>query len=185
MAYRYPNDDELRKVNLNPDMIRHEVREDARHDLTARLLMGIPVMIFSPGFVAIFCATFPWHSGTFALVYGILLAVLLGSGIVFGILTVASAIRDHRRAMQGEITIEIDTVTYIEHDRPRTVCHRGHRHIVYEDFLHFKSGREFKDAKQKYRHLNIDDETFVTAAYAADRETILRIYRLVDYNWQE
>ncbi len=185
MAYQYPYDEELRKTPLNPEMIRQRVQTDARRHRLNGLLLGLPITIFSSGFFAIFGMTYQWTAGTPALIFGIILALLVGSCAVVGIGLIVNTIRNYRRASRGEITIEIDKVNYIEHDRPRYVYSKRHSHTVYEDFLHFASGRVFKDAEQKYRHMAIDDEEFVTVAYTANRETILFIYRLVDYNWQK
>ncbi len=185
MAYNYPYDEELRKVPLNPEMIRHQVREDAKHDLTIGLLMGIPIMAIFSGVLALMCSAYPWKSNAISILFGILGIVIFAAVVLIGILFVALSIRNYRRAVRGEITVVIDKVNYIEHDRPRKVHHKGHTHTVYEDFLHFHSGREYKDAEQKYRHMNIDDEEFITAAYAADYNTIRCIFRLSEYNWQE
>ncbi len=185
MAYKHPYNDDLRKVPLNSEMIRHRVAKNAQHDLLFSFGAGLFMTFGCGAFLALFCPNYSWDSGALPLVFGILLTVAFAAGVVMGILLFASAIRNRRRAARGEVLIEMDTVTYIERDRPRKDYSRRHHYTVYEDFLHFKSGREFKDIDRKYRHMDIDDEVFITVAYAAEPHTILFIYRLADYTWQE
>lgn len=182
---RFSYEEEMRKVPLNPDMIRHEIQKSAGDELTFGLCTGVSVTAVFGAFLAFFCPLYSWDAGTFPLIFGIFMVLVFTGGIAGGILVMARLIRHYRRASRGEITVEMDTVTYIEHDRPRVVNRRYGSRTVYEDFLHFKSGREFRDADQKYRHMNTDGETFIVAAYSESRDTVLRIYRLADYNWQE
>ncbi len=188
MAYRYPYDEELRKTPLNADMIRHQIHQDAGRTLLSRCLVGIPLALICGGTLALLLTSYSWDSGTPALILGIINASLLAFSVVIGIGVCINALVNYSRAFRGETVIEIDTVSYIEHDRPRMTYRKRigpDARVVYEDFLHFGSGREFKDEEQTYRHKDIDGEKFITVAYTADRKTILRIYRLSDYNWQE
>ncbi len=184
MAYQYPYDEELRKTPLNPEMIRNHMKEDSKHLLIATLPTGLILIVVSALTLALLSAICPWDdTGTLPLIRSIFFVLLFTAGMACGVMIIVHAILSFRRAMRGEIVIERDTVSYIECDRPRTVQRRYSRVVVYEDFLHFKSGREYKVEKYKYREM--DDEVFVVVTFSADPDTILRIYRLADYNWQE
>ncbi len=184
MAYRYPYGEELRKAPLNPDMIRHRVRRDAKQLLVTGLMTGIPIAVLFGGVLAIFCFLYPWRPHAASILLGGLGALAFAVAALIGILLAAETLRNHCRALRGEVSIEIDKFSYVEHDRPRVVHHKRHTHVVYEDFLHFASGREFKDEEQKYRHMDIEGEEFIIVAYTAAHDSILYIYRLSDYNWQ-
>ncbi len=183
MAYKHPYNDDLRKTPLNPDMIRHHMNEDAKHRLITALPVGLILIVVSALTLALLLPIYPWDTGTLPLIMGIFMTSLFAVSFVLGVAVIVRAILSFRRAMRGEVVIEQDTVTYIERDRPRTVQRRYSRVVVYEDFLHFKSGREYKVEHYKYREM--DDEVFIVVTFSADPDTILRIYRLVDYNWQE
>ncbi len=180
----YPYDEELRKVPLNPEMIRYRVHRDARHSLIVGAALGTFLAVACGLCLGVFCSSYPWQSGTIPLIFGLLLALAVAAGVVIGVLFFGSSVINYRRAARGEIVIELDRLSYIEHDRPRIVRGKGYRRTVYEDFLHFKSGREFRDPRLEYRHRSVDGEEFITVAYAAEYDTILCIYRLADYNWQ-
>ncbi len=183
MAYQYPYDEELRRVSLNPEMVRHRVRKDAQHTLAIGLLMGIPAVLFCGGALVLFAPLLSWGGGVVSLILNLFFVLLFGACTVGSIWLIVRAVLDYRRAIRGEVTVETDKLNYIEHDRPRVV-HTGKRtRTVYENFLHFRSGREFCDPKRLYS--DADEEEFITAAYTAEPERILCIYRLRDYNWQE
>ncbi len=189
MAYQYPYDEELRKTPLNPEMIRYRIKTEASHSLFIGICFSVPLMLLCTGLFSIFFAVFSWEDawrvGVLPIILVVAFILIFSAGMFAGVCLLVHAIIGYRRAARGEVLIEIDKLTYIEHDRPRVVQTRYRRYTVYEDFLHFKSGREYCDPRQEYRHRNQDDEEFITVAYAAKRETILCIYRLADYNWQE
>ncbi len=184
MAYQYPYDEELRRVPLNPEMIRHRVQKDCRRSLLF-LFFSTPVTLFLIlGFILLvwsFVQNPPDHMLLYVL--QALLTLLPLSAVGLLIYMLIRSVSEYRRATRGELLIEIDKLGYIEHDRPRVVYRSRHRHTIYEDFMHFQSGREFK-AKENMRHLDLDGEEFITVAFAANPEHILFIYRLQDYNWQ-
>ncbi len=183
MACSYSYDQDMRKTPLNPEMIRHRTKKEARLALIGSALIACFILVFCGGFFALFGSIYPWDSGTPVLIFGVLMHLALVAGMIMGIYLLVRALLCYRRATRGEITIDIDTVTYIEQDRPRTLLRRGHIQTIYEDFLHFKSGRELRVANGKYR--DMDDEKFITVAYTATYNHILFIYRLSDYTWQE
>ncbi len=184
MAYQYPYDEELRKTNLNPEMIRHRVRQEARQGMTVSLCISIPMLLLCAGVVAVFGLSYDWYQGVGAVILGLIPMGIFAFGAFCGVMLPVRTIRNHRRAARGEIRIEMDKLNYIEHDRPRVVYTNRRRRTVYEDFLHFASGREFCDPKLEYRHRNEEEETFIAVAYAAEPDCILFVYRLADYNWQ-
>ncbi len=184
MAYQYPYDEELRKTPLNPEMIRHQVKKDAEQDLAIGLLTGLPLVIISGGVLAFFCPTLPWDGGVGGVLLGLFFVLQLGIAAGFGVWLAVRAVLGYRRAARGAVTVEIDKLGYIEHDRPRRVYRGKRMRTVYEDFLHFASGREFRDPEKEYRHRGDEGEEFVVAVYTAEPDRILRIYRLSDYNWQ-
>ncbi len=182
MAYQYPYDEELRKVPLNPEMIRYRVQKEARQSFASGLLLGIPLLALCGGALAFFMSIVPWEDGILAVLCGIFLVVLFGAGVVIGVLFIVSNTLKYHRANHGELIMEIDTVAYIEYARPRRVYSGRYVRTVYEDFRHFRSGREFKDECSEHR--DKDGDEFITAAFASDYKTILCIYRLSDYIWQ-
>ncbi len=183
MAYQYPYDEELQKTNLHSEMIRYRVKKDAEHGLFVGVCLSIPIILLCAGVIAAILSLYEWDKGIGWVIFGVISVGVFVFGAFCGVMLLLRTIRNHRRAARGEIRIEMDKLNYIEHDRPRVV-YTNRRRTVYEDFLHFASGREFCDPKREYRHRNADEEEFITVAYAAEPETILFVYRLADYNWQ-
>ncbi len=184
---RYPYDDELQKKPLNSEMIRYRIEKGERGKLLLHSVLT-PVLTLGAGGIIVFLfSLLPGMEGnatgeaiaTAAVILLSLTALILP--VIETVLLVQS-IRSLRRVSRGELRIEIDTVSYIEYDRPRKVRTRCAHRTVYEDFRHFESGRELKDECLPAR--DTEGEKFITAAYAADPEHILFIYRLSEYNWQ-
>ncbi len=184
MAYQYPYNEELRKTSLNPEMIRHRVRQEARQGMTVGLCISIPMLLLCAAVVAGFGLSYDWYQGVGAVILGLIPMVTCAFGAFCGVILLLRTLRNHRRATRGEIMIKTDKLNYIEHDRPSVVYTNRRRRTVYADYLHFASGREFCDPRLEYRHREEDDQEFITVAYAAEPETILFVYRLADYNWQ-
>ncbi len=180
---RYPIDDELRKKPLNPEMIRYRLQNELRGSLLALCIFTPLLLVGMGGFTAFFWTVVLWQrGGPSAVIAGILITglVLFLAGIL--LYRLVTDIKAYRRASRGELCIEIDTVDYIEYDRPRIIKTRHARRTIYEDFRHFKSGREFKDECLEARDKAGDE--FITVAYAAEPEHIIYAYRLSEYNWQ-
>ncbi len=184
---RYPYDEELQKKPLNSEMIRYRLEEEARGGLGIHWFLA-PVALFGSGGILVFLfSLLPGMTGNatgkaIAVAAVILLALLALAPPVGEAIFLVHSIRDYRRVKRGELRIEIDTVAYIEYDRPRKVRTRGAHRTIYEDFRHFESGREFKDECLPAR--DSEGEPFITVAYAATPDVILFIYRLSEYNWQ-
>ncbi len=165
------------KKELNPAIIRQDIRNMERNGLGMGISLGL-VLIAAP--VVLMVCTLLSDSGEKDTTKSVL---LFSFCIVAGIIILARTLIRYRAEDCAELVIEEDTVSYVETDRPCTTRNGGRtRGPVYEEYLHFKSGREVQVERYKYRET--DDEDFLLVAYAAEPDKILRIYRLKEYHWQ-
>ncbi len=170
-------DEKNEKPALNPEIIRRAMKKKERDALCMGVSIGL-LLIVPP--LVLLVRRLLTASGEEDTTKSVLLFSLC---MIFGVIILARAIGEYRRAPQKELIIERDTVSYVETDRPCTTRNGGRtRGPVYEEYLHFKSGREVQVDRYKYRES--DDEDFLLVSYAAEPNQILWIYRLKDYNWQ-
>ncbi len=165
------------KKALSPAIIRQDLQKLERDGLGMGLAMGIALIAAS---VVVVIYRLLADASEADIRKTVLLALL---GAILGAVLLVCTVTRYRNAPQKELIIERDTVSYCERDRAGTTHMGGKtRGPVYQDFLHFKSGRELEVERYVYREA--DDEDFLLVTYENDPETILQIYRLKDYDWQ-
>ncbi len=175
---QHPNEEAQQKKPLSMEIIRQDMRKASRAGLAIGICIGLVLVVAPVVLIVHSLLTDPDATSLLGSVALYAVSLILGAAI-----TVRTVLR-YRREGQDELIIEEDTVSYIETERP-CVTRNGNSirpAHEYDDFLHFKSGREFRVQKYKYRET--DDEPFLTVASAADPQTILLAYRLSEYDWQ-
>ncbi len=169
------------KKPLDPSIIRREMRESARRSLVAAIVMSAVLIVAAAVMAVEKFYDAPADADTTSRIGP---ALLMAVCLVMAVAGLVRAVKRYRCADEGELLIELDTVSYVESDRA-TVHRRGLRvrGPVYKDFLHFESGRVLEVERYQYREMR--GEVFITVAYPDKSAEILRIYRFSEYEWRD
>ncbi len=169
------------KKPLDPSIIRREMRESARRSLVAAIVMSAVLVAVGAVMAVEKFYDAPADADTMSRIGP---ALLMAVCFVMAVAGLVRAVKRYRCADEGELLIELDTVSYVESDRA-TMHRRGLRvrGPVYKDFLHFESGRVLEVERYQYREMR--GEVFITVAYPDKPAEILRIYRFSEYEWRD